>query len=362
MPSEPFLFEMDNMDSATWDQLITQFEDASIYQSWAFGKSATRFASASHIVMKEGCEVYGCCQVRLKRLYPLKIGVADINWGPLCRRKGKSFEPQVLAEFLRKIIMEYGRKRGYLLRITPKTTRDTKQLFKNILECEGFLPNIKERPYRTFLMDLSPPLEELRLNLLQKWRNCLNRAEQNNLIIKEGTTNELFDRFIRLADEMCERKKISIGVDYRGYQRIQENLPEHLKMRIMVCEFNGISIGAIVCSTIGNTGIYLLGATAQEGLKLNCSYLLQWRMIQWMKEHGINYYDLGAFNPQLNPGVYHFKKGLAGKTENEEIFLNEYKGCFNLRGWIANTLTIRQKVGVFYEALKNRIIIKEPID
>ena len=61
-------------------------------------------------------------------------------------------------------------------------------------------------------------------------------------------------------------------------------------------------------------------------------------MIQWMKEIGIHYYDLGVFNPQRNPGVYHFKLGVAGKNGWEETFLGEYYGCFNLTGHIAKYL------------------------
>ena len=58
-------------------------------------------------------------------------------------------------------------------------------------------------------------------------------------------------------------------------------------------------------------------------------------MIQWLKNNRVKYYDLGAFNPQLNPGVYQFKLGLAGKKEWEEIFLGEFEGFFNWRGHIA---------------------------
>jgi lipid II:glycine glycyltransferase (peptidoglycan interpeptide bridge formation enzyme) len=81
-------------------------------------------------------------------------------------------------------------------------------------------------------------------------------------------------------------------------------------------------------------------------------------MIQWLKDHGIQFYDLGAFNPQLNPGVYQFKKGLAGKKESEEIFLSEYDGCFNLRGRIGKIVTVRQKCRVQVEAIKHCFVRK----
>jgi lipid II:glycine glycyltransferase (peptidoglycan interpeptide bridge formation enzyme) len=68
-----------------------------------------------------------------------------------------------------------------------------------------------------------------------------------------------------------------------------------------------------VGSAIGDRGIYLLGATNDQGMKNKGSYLLQWRMIEWLKENGCHWYDLGGIDPDGNPGVYHFKSGLSGK-------------------------------------------------
>jgi hypothetical protein len=77
-------------------------------------------------------------------------------------------------------------------------------------------------------------------------------------------------------------------------------------------------------------------------------------MIKWLKENGFRYYDLGAFNPQLNPSVYHFKKGLAGKKECEKIYLHEYHGFFSLRSRIAGVVIMRHALRNRYSALKDR--------
>ena len=47
-------------------------------------------------------------------------------------------------------------------------------------------------------------------------------------------------------------------------------------------------------------------------MKAKGSYLLQWRMMQWLRERGCRWYDLGGVNPTRNPGVYHFKSGFGG--------------------------------------------------
>jgi len=345
--------EIDHIDDIHWQFLLGQFEDTSLYQTWEFAGPSSRTRKVSHIVMKKDDEVVGCCQVRILHAPLLNVGIANITAGPLCRKKGKAFEPEAYIYLLRRIKEEYAIKRGYMLRIWSHETGEMKEFIKRSLEAEGFWCNKLDRPYRTFLMDLSPPLEELRMNLLQKWRNCLNKAEKNGLNIIEGTSDDLFKIYVELADEMCKRKNIRLGVNYHRYGRIQQCLPNSLKMRIMVCYSEDKPVAAAVCSALGDTGIYLLGATGETGLKMNGSYLLQWQMIQWLKENGFRYYDLGAFNQQLNPTVFHFKKGLAGKKECEEVFLNEYDGFFSLQSRISLIMIVRQFLRIKYEALEN---------
>jgi len=100
---------------------------------------------------------------------------------------------------------------------------------------------------------------------------------------------------------------------------MQESLPDGQKMRILICEQQGVPVAGVIGTALGNSGIYLFGATSTKGMQSKGSYLLQWRMIQQLKENGVRYYNLGGINPESNPGVYHFKKGLAGQ---DVLYLN----------------------------------------
>jgi hypothetical protein len=354
MSPSAYRFEIDGIDRHAWESLLSDFEDASLYQTWAFCGDSYRMRTVSHIIMKSEDEVIGCCQLRLLRFPYLRTGVAEANWGPLHMKKGRPFNREALAALIRAIKSEYAVRRGYMLRISSNATGERREVVKKILEDEGFHENTIGRPYRTFRIDLAPSLEELRLNLSQEWRRCLTKAEKNNLSGLEGSDDELFRKYIGLAEEMCDRKKIDMGLNYHQYPRIQKDLPEAMKMRILVCESEGQPRSAIICSAIGDTGIYHLGATGNAGMKLYGSYLLHWRMIQWLKEKGIRYYDLGAFNPRLNPGVYQFKKGLAGKRDCEAVFLSAYDGFFTWRSQFAKAMVVRQYVRSWLEALEFR--------
>jgi hypothetical protein len=83
-------------------------------------------------------------------------------------------------------------------------------------------------------------------------------------------------------------------------------------MRILISLDKGVPVAGIVVSAMGDSAIYLLGATSDAGLHAKGAYLLQWTAIRWLKERGTRFYDLGGINPEKNPGVYSFKRGLSG--------------------------------------------------
>jgi lipid II:glycine glycyltransferase (peptidoglycan interpeptide bridge formation enzyme) len=83
-------------------------------------------------------------------------------------------------------------------------------------------------------------------------------------------------------------------------------------MRILICQDKGAPVAGLVTSAMGDSAIYLLGATDDEGLKSQGAYFLQWTMIKWLKERGVRWYDLGGIDPERNPGVYSFKRGFSG--------------------------------------------------
>jgi lipid II:glycine glycyltransferase (peptidoglycan interpeptide bridge formation enzyme) len=335
MTSSEISIEVDSVNRKTWTEILGQFDDACIEQTWSFATAAASKGLVSHLIIRQGAEIAAACQIQLRRIPVANLCVADVRWGPLVQRRGvdSSF---MLPRMIRALKDEYGIKRGCYLRISPHVIGQRKNEMKRLLADEGFYEDQSERPYRTLMLDLSPSLDELRSNFLQRWRRHLNKAEKSNLVITEGTTKNLFHIFLQLAAEMQERKNLHFN--YEQYGRIQEDLPELHKMKIFVCEHAGTPLAVTIGSAVGNTGIYLLGATGQSGLEFDASYLAHWRLIQWLKSMGARYYDLGAINPQLNPGGYFFKQGIAGKHGWDETFLHRHHGCFSLRGRLAKAV------------------------
>jgi lipid II:glycine glycyltransferase (peptidoglycan interpeptide bridge formation enzyme) len=67
-------------------------------------------------------------------------------------------------------------------------------------------------------------------------------------------------------------------------------------------------------------------------------------MIEWLKERGCHWYDLGGIDPENNPGVYHFKCGIAGKTGKDETFIGEFDLYSNMRAYLLKIIIAKTKV------------------
>jgi hypothetical protein len=334
--------ELNHVSAAQWAELLQQFEDATIYQTCAYGEVSWGAANLAHVVVRESDDVVGLAQVRILTA-PLGTGVAYVRWAPLWKKRGQSANVANFEQVIVALKNEYAIRRGLLLRIVPHVYASESEAVLNCLRANDFSKNEELHSYRTFRVDLTPTLEEIRKRLDQKWRNQLNRAEKNGLTVREGEGSDLYDIFLRLYDEMYARKEFDTSVDPRQFGKLQQKLASDEKMRILICEKDGAPLSALVGSAMGDTCIYLLGATSNEGMKHKGSYLLQWRMLQWGKERGCKFYDLGGINPDKNPGVYHFKEGFGGEDSS---LIGTFEYCENVKSrvvvktaeWVKRTL------------------------
>jgi len=314
MTKSDYAIEIDKATEEQWSELLDRFADGSIYQTWSYGTVRWGERNLSHVVLKKDGEVVAIAQLRIIRPANLKVGVAYLRWGPLTELRGKSPDPDVVRTMASVLREEYGRKRGLYLEILPNAFSGTSraEAFQSAFSQYQCNVRLNSGSYRTLVLDLEPPIEELRKNLDKKWRNQLNAGERNNLSVIAGEGMEEYRSFCDLYSQMWERKRFKTNVSVEEFGQIQERLPEKQRMRVMICSHEGQALAGVVCTAMGDSAIYLLGATNEAGMKLKAAYVLHWTVIRWLKERGIRYYDLGGIDPEANPGVYHFKRGLSG--------------------------------------------------
>ena len=321
--------EVDRCAPDEWGQMLDLFYDANVYQTWSYGQVRWGRRNLSHLVLKRGGEVIGMAQLRIVRPTRFNFGMAYLRWGPLFEQRGRPLDCEVVTRIAEALEEEYMRKRKLFLRILPNAfTGSARAEALQTAFCRFDLePSLPDNTYRTFLVDLAPGIEELRKRLDKKWRNQLSRAEKNNLKVIVGSGSAEFRKFCLIYDQMRKRKTFETTVDIEEFGRIQEELAESHRMRIMICEDRGVPAAGLVASAMGDSAIYLLGATSDDGLNSKGSYLLHWTMIRWLIEKGIRWYDLGGIDPIGNPGVYSFKKGFSGADVSQ---MNPIVACSSI--------------------------------
>ena len=308
-------------DKIFWNNSLQEFDDANIYQTWNFAALAQNEKIVKHLAIYAKQNLISLVQVRIRTVPILNRGIAYILNGPVWQKKNQENNIQILSDILVALRQKFVKNRNLVLRVKPYIFSDKFSNF-NFIEDIQFNRVEKIRQYQTLVLWLNKDLEEIRKSFKQKWRNCLNQSEKNGLQIVEGNDQEMFKDFLELYSQMIARKKFKEYVDPVKMGVMNNELDDENKLIIFTASKDNLPIASIVGSANGNTGIYLLGASNEIGMKNKASYLLQWEMIKWLKQKGCQRYDLGGINLEDNPGVYHFKSGI---TDQEVMGMSTYE-------------------------------------
>jgi len=303
-------YEICNYTTHEWNEILSLFDDTTIYHTNGFIKHSIGGNNAEHFIVTDSEKIIAAANIRKIIIPSLNRGVAHLRWGPLWQLKNKTPNIDVLKITLEKLYEEYVVKRKLVLRITSnlyvKDEIDFIDIF-NKSSYKLFAPQDK-----TIIIDLQQSEETLRKNLRKKWRYSLKQAEKKELEIIKGNSQELFDEFVKIYKEMHSRKNFEETISVDTFKKINNDLAKENKFQIFICKYKNKPLSAMVSTTMGNSGIYLLGGSTELGLKMSSSYLLQWETMMWLKSLEKKWYDLGGIDTEKNPGVYTFKSGMGG--------------------------------------------------
>jgi hypothetical protein len=328
--------EVDLIDKENWHRLMLQFKDASFYQTWSFGARRFGEKGLSHIVLTKNGKLVSMAQVQIIRCPALPIGVAYVSWGPMVRSDNEGPEDPHYRNMIRAINNEYVFRRRFYLRIVPQLL-DTPEnaVLKEIFTEEGY--SRRDSPGQNVIIDLAPTLEEIRQNMNRKWRQTLQSAEKKSLHIIETSDNRTCRLALEVVREMKNRKQF-VGGNQAEIIKIQMDLPESLKLKLLVCMDDNAPTATLGWVTFGSIGIPFVAATGIRALKTNSSYVLWWRMIEYYKTRGFIAVDAGSVNKKRNPGGYLFKTHILGKViENMPRYIGHFDQCSS---WLSRVFFI----------------------
>lgn len=319
-----YQFEARRYPEQRWSELLRDFSDSSLYQAFSYGAVRWGEDQLEHAVLRQGGEIVSACQLRIIGIPWVGGGIAYASRGPVWRTKGRPAAPRHFAVMVQQLRAEFSVRRGHLLRLNLNEAAGDMPGLEAFLGAGGLRLNSRLRPYRTFRIDLNPPLESIRKQMKSGWRYNLGKAERAGLRVVESTDLELYDAFLQLYEEMHDRKGFSESVDVREFRRMQARLPADLKMTTVLALQNDRPIAAVVWTGIGASAIPIFSAASPPARKCFAAYLLRWHVLKRARERGCTWFDQGGVNPDANPGGYQFKSGMGG---GETTYVGQFETC-----------------------------------
>ncbi len=178
------------------------------------------------------------------------------------------------------------------------------------------------QPPRTIVVDLHGSEEEILNRMKQKCRYNIRLAEKKEVVVRKWDDVEAFHRLIEVTGS---RDGFGIhSLEY--YKRVYGLFHPTGMVEMLVAEFEGKPLAAIMIMVRGKRAWYLYGASTDEERNRMPTYVLQWEAMRWAKSKGADEYDLwgvpdedadvleAQFERRSDGlwGVYRFKRGFGG--------------------------------------------------
>ncbi len=217
------------------------------------------------------------------------------------------------------------------------------QLEPEVVKSHQTEEDIKQLPLRpsvrplftkySFVLDITPPEEELLKNMHQKTRYNIRLAERKGVTIIEDNSDTAFETYWRLTEETTKRQHFYAHT--KSYHQKQWTAFPHTKTdnslssHLFLAKFADKVLAAWILFMFQDVLYYPYGASSREHRELMASNLLMWEAIRFGKRNGLSMLDMwGALGPQPDTsdpwyGFHRFKEGY-GAT------LTEYIGSYDL--------------------------------
>lgn len=225
---------------------------------------------------------------------------------------------------------EFARRQGvFAIKIEPEL-RKTDETLVDLMK----LQLVKVRPiqpnFSTVLLDLSPDLETIMTRLNQKGRHAIRRAERDGVTTKLAeATDENCERMYQL---LAETAADSFNIrSYSYYKSFWQCFAKVGMGQLFFAYVDDRIVAGAFAIAFGGKGTYKDGGSVRERTVYGASHLLQWRIIEWMKNRDVTVYDLCGAPPSdeiNNPQHPHYGIGRFKTSFNKEV--TDYIGTYDI--------------------------------
>lgn len=184
------------------------------------------------------------------------------------------------------------------------------------------------QPPRTILVDIRGTEDEILSRMKQKCRYNIRLAEKKGVSVRAWDDLGAFHKMMLVTGG-----RDNFGVHSLEYYRRAYELFHPTGMcELLVAEYEGKPLAALMVFAHGKRAWYVYGASNDEERNRMPTYLLQWEAMRWAKARGCEEYDLWGV-PDENEetleanfesrsdglwGVYRFKRGFGGELKRAQ--------------------------------------------
>jgi len=189
---------------------------------------------------------------------------------------------------------------------------------------EGFVRSPQNiQPPRTILVDLRGSEEELLARMKQKTRYNIRLAARSGVTVRAWDDLPAFHAMLKATGG---RDGFHVHtLEY--YQRAYGLFHPAGMAELLVAEYEGRPLAALMVFAHGGRAWYVYGASTDEERSRMPAYLLQWEAMRWARARGCEEYDLWGVPDEDEAaleagftsrgdglwGVYRFKRGFGGR-------------------------------------------------
>jgi CelD/BcsL family acetyltransferase involved in cellulose biosynthesis len=168
--------------------------------------------------------------------------------------------------------------------------------------------------YARHWLPLEADAEAIWAGLRKSVRGSIRKARKLGVRARVAQTLDDVDSFYRLHLRTRTKKHGMPTQPRRFFHDMWNTFSPDGAIRILLAEYEGIPIAAIVLLASGRTVRYAYSASDERYLHLDPVYLLMWEAISWGCGQGFERLDLGR-SARDNHGLMAFKRHLGGVEE-----------------------------------------------
>jgi len=304
---------IDELDIEQWNNLLLKNEVCDAFQTfeWAEVLRNSTNACPCFMTVLDGKEPIGGLVFLRKKMFGV-LDSYEVRGGPLyIRRNGSVVMKSIFDVFRRKESTS-----AYQLFVpSPLVNSNLKASF----EGEGF----HSLPFQTLIIELRRPLDYVWRALDKQARWGVRKAERLGIKVKIADAWQEWEQYYKL--HVLHSKQKQYSTDPYDFFKEMFKLRNKNMSQLFVAKYGNQIIAGSLFLIFRENMVFLQNASLYSFLKYNPNNLIQWRSIEWAREHGVVSYDLNGLPWEETPylrGIYRYKKRWDGEVRWQYYYVN----------------------------------------